>query len=57
MRELPSVIQGWIHQLETDEKLHQAVELYDDRFVEVILFASYNDVKLQPEIRASKKSR
>lgn len=58
MREqLPSVIQGWIYQLETDKELHKFVELYKDRLVEVILFGSYNNVKLPPEVRASKKSR
>lgn len=57
MKELPSVIQAWIYQLQTDEQLHEFVELYEDRLVEVILFGSYNNVKLPPEVRASKKSR
>lgn len=57
MKELPSVIQAWINQLQTDEQLHEFVELYEDRLVEVILFGSYNNVKLPPEVRASKKSR
>jgi hypothetical protein len=54
---LPGVIQGWILQLETDTKLHELVELYEDRFIEIVLFSAYNNVVLQPEVRASKRSR